>query len=129
MPRSCSSPSGVLMLSGWMVATPQVAAIDPMELFPRLAELTAGLPRSPSPSSDLEKVDVEALVEGLASLGFPRRAARHHLDRALADLRARAATEADPNAVDEASLLREALRGVRSVPDFAGSDAATGRLL
>jgi len=76
---------------------------------PSLAQLMAGV-TMPSPPTPVTHLDVDALVEGLTSLGFSQRVARQRLDLALANLARQASDSASGATIDDGLVLKEALR-------------------
>ena len=64
----------------------------------------------PSPPTPLTHLDVDALVDGLTSLGFSQRVARQRLDLALANLARQASDSGSGGTIDDGVVLKEALR-------------------
>ena len=70
-----------------------------------MADVTMPAPPAPQP-----EIDVDALVDGLTSLGFTRRSARSCLDAALERLATQVSGADGSVAIDESNVLHEALR-------------------
>lgn len=85
----------------WRPRIRSVAVAQTFDPSPQIAELMADVPL-PASSATAPALDVDALVDGLTSLGLGRRAARDRLDAAMDAL--------GPSATEEAAVLREALR-------------------